>query len=42
MLKEYQSFGNALLWGVTADKFSYRQEGISGFAGANLKVFGGE
>lgn len=40
MSKEYQLFENALLWGVTADKSSYCQEGVSGFAGANWKVFG--
>jgi hypothetical protein len=28
-VKEYQLFENTLLWGITADKFSYCQEGIS-------------
>jgi len=40
MSKEYQLFENALFWGITADKSSYCQEGISGFVRANWKVFG--
>ncbi len=39
MLKGYYLLENALLSVGGADKFSYSQEGSSGFAGANRKVF---
>jgi hypothetical protein len=38
VLKGYCLLENALLSAAVADKFSYSQEGSSGFAGANRKV----
>ncbi len=39
MLKGHYLLANALLSVGGADKFSYSEEGSSGFAGANRKVF---
>jgi len=39
MLKGYYLLENALLSVGGADKFSYSEEGSSGFAGANREVF---